>query len=226
MRLGAIIDVCARRGIKRLGITDHISASTDPGILDTARREIASLKRTIDVYLGCEADILAVGRHVVTDEMRSSLDFISVAANHFHTVDSVAQPADESLRTVGRHFVDMFDYACSLDFVDTIVHPMVVMAGTFDPTCLDLLKDEEIIPALQKARDNGIAMEISPRALARDQILFRLRFYSLCRQAGLKFSIGSDAHSLEMVGQVRILAPIIKELGITDEDIWLPNGGK
>ena len=72
------------------------------------------------------------------------------------------------------------------------------------------------------AKKNDIAMEISPRALARDQMYFRLKFYSLCKEAGLKFSFGSDAHSLDNVGQTWVVGELVKELGITDEDIWLP----
>lgn len=221
MRLPSIIEVCARRGIRYLGITDHIFAFTDPRILVEARGELARLKKPMDVFLGCEADVVGVGRHMVTEEMRSTLDFIAVSANHFH-LDSVEQPEDRSLRGVGQHFLRMFRYACSLEFADVVVHPMIAMPGTYDSTSLELLTDDELMDALVIARDNQIAMEISPRALMPDQMHFRLRFYSLCKRAGLKFSFGSDAHRLETAGRTDVLEPIVRELGLTDADIWLP----
>ena len=224
MRLAAILDACARRGVKYLGITDHVDAHTNPAILREVEEELGRLEKPVEVFLGCEADILAVGRHCVTEEMKCMLDFIMVSANHFHD-SAVAQPKAVSLEAVGRHFLEMFRYACSLDFVDVIAHPMLVFPRTFDPTCLYLIDESELAEAVGLARKNGIAMEISPRALSRDQLHFRLRFLAMCKEAGLKFAIGSDAHSLESVGQTAILAPIIDELGITDSDIWLPGRG-
>jgi histidinol phosphatase-like PHP family hydrolase len=147
-----------------------------------------------------------------------------LSANHFHD-DAVAQPKADSLEAIGRHFLEMFRYACSLDFADVIAHPLVVFPRTFDPTCLYLIKEGDLADAIDVARANEVAMEISPRALVHDQLEFRLRFLSMCKDAGLKFSIGSDAHTLENVGRTAVLAPIIEKVGITDSDIWLPTGG-
>jgi histidinol phosphatase-like PHP family hydrolase len=54
---------------------------------------------------------------------------------------------------------------------------------------------------------------------------FFIRFYTLCKEIGLKFSIGSDAHWLHDAGNTIILAEVIKKVGITDEDIWIPRLG-
>ena len=222
MRLRSIVDVCAGRGVEHLGITDHIDAHIGPEILREAGQELAAIQKPVNVFLGCEADVLSVGRHMVTDEMRSTLDFIMVSANHFHD-EVVAQPAGSSLEAIGRHFLEMFRYACSLEFADVIAHPLVVFPRTFDPTCLYLIKEDDLAEAIQLARANEVAMEISPRALVHDQMHFRTQFLSMCKSAGLKFSIGSDAHTLDNVGRTAVLAPIIEELGITDSDIWLPS---
>ncbi len=221
MRLRSILNVSAERGVEYLGITDHIDAHVSPAILSEVRGELAELERPANVFLGCEADVLSIGRHVVTNEMRSTLDFIMLSANHFHDY-AVAQPKARSLEATGRHFLEMFRYACSLEFADVIAHPLVVFPRTFDPTCLYLIKERDLAEAIDAARANGVAMEISPRALAHDQLEFRLRFLSMCKDAGLKFSIGSDAHSLESVGRTAALAPVIEKLGIADTDIWLP----
>ena len=219
--MSSIVKTSAQRGVQYLGITDHVDAHVDPGILRQTRDELARIESPIEVFLGCEADVLSVGRHTVTDEMRSSLDFIMVSANHFHD-SAVAQPPSGSLEATGRHFLEMFRYACSLKFADVIAHPLFVFPGTFDPTCLYLIDEDEIEEAISLARSNDVAMEISPRSLAPDQLEFRFRFLSMCKDAGIRFSIGSDAHSLENVGRTAVLAPLIEKLGITDRDIWLP----
>ncbi|MGQ9454396.1 MAG: PHP domain-containing protein [Armatimonadota bacterium] len=225
MQLQQIVDTAARRGIRFLGVTDHVDAYVGEEVLGKIRGELGRLDAQVpgmSIFVGCEADILDIGKHVVTEDMKKSLDYVMVSANHFHD-PAVAQPKGDLPRDVGRHFLEMFRYACSLDFVDVVAHPLVVFPGTFAPECLFTLGNDDILEALCLARDNGIAMEISPRGLEPDQLDFRVRFLSLCKEAGLKFSIGSDAHSLARVGQVWQLALLLDKVGITDEDIWLPS---
>jgi histidinol phosphatase-like PHP family hydrolase len=222
MHIRSIIDAADECGVRYLGLTDHIAEPQDSARVGITRRELESVKKPMEVFVGCEADIIDVGKQAVTREIRAEVDFVAVAANHFHA-RTVAQPEDESYDAVKRHFLAMLNYACSLEWVDVIVHPLNVFPGTFDPTFLELMTDDELAEPIELAVKNGIAFEISPRALLdRAQIYFRLRFLGLCKEAGLKFSIGSDAHRLDAVGQTRVLAPIIRELGLTDDDIWLP----
>jgi len=223
MKLRAIVEACSDRGIRYVGINDHLAATTDPRILSQTRREMRSIKSRVEVFLGCEADILDVGRHTLTDKIIADLDYVSVSANHFH-VRSVAQPEGESPDALARHFLRMFRYACSLGFVDFVAHPLFVFPGTFDPTFLESLTDDQLLEVLAEAKSNNIAMEISPRALHPEQLYFRIRFLHLCKRAGLKFAIGTDAHRLEAVGMTRVLARIVDELQLTDDDIWLPRG--
>lgn len=222
MLLPDILNVCASRGIKYLGVTDHIFAYTDPVVLDETLQEAAMLSKPMEVFIGCEADILSVGRHTVTEEMKRKLDYISVSHNHFW-VEGVTPPASVEPAVVAKHYIDTFRYACSLPWADVVVHPMVVASDLYDPASMDLLTDDQIIEALQLARANNIAVEISPRAFYPEQMEFRIRFLSLCKEEGLKFSIGSDGHTLEQVGQTNKLAPLIEQLGVVDEDIWLPS---
>jgi histidinol phosphatase-like PHP family hydrolase len=223
MRLRAIGSACAERGIKYLGLSDHIGAATDTSILATARREAQGVRGAVRVFVGCEAETLGPGRHTITEQMKRDLDFVCVAANHFH-LSTVDQPADMSPKSIAEHFVSMFGYACSLEFVDFVAHPMFVYPRTFDPTFLETIDDDALVGPLREAKKNNIAMEISPRSLDREQLYFRMRFLRLCKEVGLKFAIGSDAHRLEMVGSTRALAPIIRELDLKDDDIWLPRG--
>lgn len=221
MRVSEIVRQCAARGIRYLGLTDHVAVGTDPAIFERSRRELSGVDAPIDVFLGCEVDILGVGRHLASEAMQSELDFICVAANHFHD-PAVDQPTEDSLESAGRHFLEMFRYACTLGFADFIAHPLYVYPGTFDPTCVELISDDDISDCLAIAKKNEIAMEISPRTLDRGQLYFRMRFLRLCKEAGLKFSIGSDAHRLDTVGMTGVLAPVVRELNLADEDIWLP----
>ena len=77
--------------------------------------------------------------------------------------------------------------------------------------------------ARRLAHENGIAMEISRRIYHMpEQFIFAARFYALCKEIGLKFTIGSDAHQLEDIGNVLVLRPFIKEMGLSGADFWMP----
>ena len=225
MQLPAILDICAQRGIKYLGINDHIFEYTNPEILDITREHIMSIDKPMQTFVGCEAEILDVGVHTVTENMKATLDYISVSANHFHR-KAVASPESNSNPNVAKHFLKMFSYACTLDFVDVIVHPMYVMPGTYNPAALELLTNEELMEPLTQAKQNNVAMEISLRVLKPQNAPFLMRFYSLCKEVGIKFSFGSDAHWLENAGQTQKLNSIVDKLGITDADVWLPKSAK
>ena len=224
MTVSAILQMAEAQGIEYLGITDHIFAVTDPSILKSVADELANLPKPMNVYLGCEADILAVGKHTVTEEMKSTLDYIAVSANHYQ-LEWVSHPESDSPEALGKHYLDMFRYACSLDFADIICHPMQVVCGDHDPQCLETLRDKDVMEAIELARANSVAIEISPRLLSNDPEGFTFRFYRMCKETGVKFSFGSDAHALHNVGTTSIMEEFVRSMGITDEDVWLPAGG-
>jgi histidinol phosphatase-like PHP family hydrolase len=68
-------------------------------------------------------------------------------------------------------------------------------------------------------------MEISRRVFWPGQLDFCAPFYRQCKEAGLKFTIGSDAHRLDDVGNILVLQPLIDTLGLAETDFWSPRNG-
>ncbi|MFQ3549552.1 MAG: hypothetical protein SNJ70_07355 [Armatimonadota bacterium] len=217
----SIIDNCEAKGIRYLGLTDHLSIYTDPSIFQRENRKISNSNSNIKVYLGVEVDILDIGKHAMHEDVLENVDYVIAASNHYWKPE-VNSPSDGTLHSIGKHILDMFEYACSLDFADFVAHPMVIMQNMYDSTCLDLLTDKELEKAIRVAVENNTAVEISPRALAPSQRYFLVRFYSICKNMGVKFAIGSDGHNLKDAGRTDILGSLIKEIGIENDDIWLP----
>ena len=224
MSIEAIIRAAEAQGIKHLAITDHIHPGTDRAIVAQVKEELSRAEKSIDVYVGCEADITAVGAHEVDQKLLELTDFVMVSASHFHET-FISQPRSASKSDVARHFLEMFSYAASLDFVDVIAHPLYVMPDTYDQRAPAELDTEDLMPAIRMLKKNNIAVEISRRALAPAQTPFLLSFYRLCKQEGVKFSIGSDAHRLADVGRTKLVEPLVTELDLKDDNIWLPYGG-
>lgn len=217
----AIIQAAEKMGIEHIAITDHVHPMSDPAAIVRLREEFNRIETLIRVYIGCEADILSVKESVIGPELIAGTDFIMAAANHFHA-PWVSKPLSNSKRDVARHFLDMFTYAAGHEHVDVIAHPLYVMPETYDPLAPAELTEAELLPAIETAARNNVAVEISRRALMPAQMPFLLSFYRLCKEAGLKFAIGNDAHQLKDVGMTHLVEPIVRELGLTDEDIWLP----
>ena len=49
-----------------------------------------------------------------------------------------------------------------------------------------------------------------------------IEFYQLCLDRGVKLLIGSDAHKAEELGELSRLEPVLKELGVEEEQLWRP----
>lgn len=222
----AIVRMAKANGTKYLGMTDHLCSFTDPTVLTYARAECPPSNGSPEIFFGCEVDVLSVGSTCLDNVRRPSLDYIVLAASHFYN-PGVARPASEDPKAVGRHFLEMFHYAATVDYADVIAHPFYVMPDTYDVNSIYTLTDNDLKPAVESAAANGVAVEISRRAVTPDHIEFMGRFYRLCKDAGVKFAIGTDSHSLSAVGRTEMLAPLIEQLGLEDEDFWLPrkNGG-
>lgn len=226
MVLADIIHTAVQRGITRLGITDHIYPSTDLGIFDNIRAAAADacsdMENPPEIFFGCEAEVMSPGSSTATPELAKQLDYVMAAATHFQNKGVTDLPTGMGDRATADHYLKMFQYAVSLPWVDTIAHPFFVVPGICPVEALYLLQDSDLLPAIEMAKENNIAMEISRRVFFPGQLEFSVRFYELCEKVGLKFTIGSDAHALEDIGNVRILRPVINTLGLTEKNFWLP----
>jgi histidinol phosphatase-like PHP family hydrolase len=225
---GHIIQAARERGIERLGFSDHVFGFTDTSILAQVRRECPPASG-VEIFFGCEADVLSVGKTTVTQEMKDTLDYITVSASHFMNVyiNRVERPTSNDPEVVGRHYVEMFAYAATLDYADVIAHPFYMMPGTYDVESIYTIKENDLLPGIESAAANGVAMEMSRRAMDPAHTPFMRKFYSLCKEAGIKFAVGSDSHNLGTVGRLDAISPLVEELQLEDKDFWLPgrNGG-
>ena len=105
----------------------------------------------------------------------------------------------------------------------SIAHPLLPCGylDEFDEAVASM-SDAELLDAFGAARDHEVAIEITLGFLPSGQqfsIETPIRFLAIAKQAGCKFTFGSDAHSPE--GQKRLpkLAALTKPAGITDEDV-------
>jgi len=122
---------------------------------------------------------------------------VMIAANHYHLTDIVEQPRDESAHGLAEHALAMLEGAIETGMADIIAHPLVLSrTGWLAPEeTMRHFTPERLAPVLRKARERGVAMELNPRLVERFREFYAV-FIPACRQHGVRFALGSDAHAL------------------------------
>jgi len=190
-RIDEIAKYAKRKGLKIIAITDHCSYdSWGNKLLDLKtvmeRRNIIENTRIADLIIlnGLEADILANG-HVVLPKGLGK-EFFDVIIGSFHILVGVHE-WERSLLSVIKS-----------GMVDIIGHPLAYIGKIpWDVA-------EKIAIA---AADHGVAMELNSHYPFPD-----IEFLEICREYGVKFSVGSDAHNLYAVGNVAECFELAKKL--------------
>jgi histidinol phosphatase-like PHP family hydrolase len=226
MFVSDILPLAVDKGIEFLALTDHYYHFMDRLIFEedrvSAKETIEDTGLDIQVVVGCETEVMGPGRIAGGPELRGMLDFMMAGATHFQNFGMTELPPGLNMRETALYYLETFRFAVSQDWIDVIAHPFHVVRGVCEPEMLNELTDEDLIPALEIAKENGVAMEISRRALGGVQEQFSRRFYPLCKRIGLKFTIGSDAHRLSQVAQIHCLEPLVNDIGLTEDDLWRP----
>lgn len=174
-----VIEAAELKGLDLVAITDH-GPGHGSGITERQAREtkneVALLQPSyrVKVLVGIEAEILPTGEVFLAD--RDGLDIV-LASCH-------AAPSEEAYyRAVFRAMED--------PRVDVLAHHAWSAASQFGFIPEHERRLAEIL------RDNGKAIEINSR-----HCLPSWDFLAMCRDAGVKYTIGSDAHKASDVGSV------------------------
>ena len=236
MTVEAILERETARGMERIALTDHCysyeysirNASRTRinlrGLISKLRKE-GKISKSMKIYFGVEAEILDY-RHVsITPEIAGEFDFVLVAPNHYN----ILQPSIFSLRTPSTLAINElynFQAAVKHPATDAIAHPFLLPPDLFGLSIDEMAEFsrkmmskvdwKELAETLELAAQRGIGIELSPKFIKYKQTHL-LDFYSLCVEKGVKFFIGSDAHSLDELDHLDMLEGVIGQLGITEE---------
>ena len=228
-----IIQFQQDRGTEAIGITDHdYSYQSKTKKIQAAREAIKAAEPSIQVHFGVESQMLEYQVTSINIRMASYFDYVLMAPNHYH-LRGVAQPRSfRDPRRVALHEIYMFEAAVACPITDAIVHPFLLSPNVFQFTKEELaafgqemmrnVEQKRLIYQLDLISQRGLGVEISPKMVRYNQ-LHLVEFYQLCMERDVKLLIGSDAHNLKQLEELSLLAPIIEELGVTEEHLWHPN---
>ncbi len=217
------IEISKQRGVK-FGILEH--AGTKANKYAGLIYDDATLQAYLDklegkpVYKGIQAEGLD-WMTCFSKDLVAKLDYV--------LTDALTLPDRSGARVeLWRPGVTVED---SREFMDRYVafhveimrrEPIDILANpTFLPACLEARFDELWTPARMKAVIDAaakyrVAIEINSRFK-----LPRMPFLKMARQAGLRFSFGSNQHGPE-VGNIGYGLDMARALGLTRKDIFTP----
>ena len=200
-----LAEACRAQGYAWMGITDHSKAAAYAGglsVADLQRQadEIDAFNATgpgIRVLKGIEADILADGVLDYEDPVLARLDFV-IGSVHSRFSQSRAEMTARVLAAMDNPHLAILG------------HPTGRLLLSRDPYQVDM--DAVIAKAIAR----GVAIEINadPHRLDLDWRLLRE-----ARDAGLRISIGADAHNLAGIANVPFGVGIARKGWLTRADV-------
>ncbi len=233
LSLAEVVEVAAERGI-RVGIADHVSTRNPEQFVSTPERleqylaaiEVAPVFRSAEF---CWCDPFAA--HLAEDLLHR-FDYL-IGSNHgFMLPDgTLASPwwaelpapwTDRSQELMDVMVRNLCEMVSSMP-IDIAAHPTLLPPALLDidpdlETWWTGEREDRLIEAAVKA---GVALEISNRYR-----LPHLRFLIKARQAGARFSVGSDGHQRHQVARLDWAVDAARTASITDENLFIPEPGK
>ncbi len=222
----------AAMGVRTVGLADHVWANPDvdpsawyaPQTIDRLvdlRRTVPAEMDGVRMLVGCEAETIAPGVFGITAETAAEVDFVLLACSHFHMKGFVAQPASSRPRDVADHALAFFRAAASSGLATIIPHPFLTLGFQEGiPAMIAAISDDEFTDAVGLAAEHGVGIEITVGYLsdpARRDAAARL--LALAKQAGCRFTFGTDAHAPAALTRLGELAWFVDALALTAEDI-------
>lgn len=208
-------------GLKKIGITDHGPMHMGFGIKEKAiiemRREVDELNKKyddIEILLGIEANVLNEdGDLDCTDLILKNIDIL-IAGYHFGSnpvkfIRDMGFHGRNRFKSFSSKIYDKAKIANTSSFVnamnryniDIISHP-----GAKGPI------DVEKVATAAKQTETALEINNKHGHLTIEEIIIAKKF-------DVKFSINSDAHKPEDVGNVKLAIERAVKAGLTEEDI-------
>lgn len=232
LSLERVVEVARSRGV-HVGIADHVS-TRNPGMFVATADEVRGYLDAIEgapVFRSAEFCWCDTLWRDLPDEVMERFDY-RIGSNHgFWLPDgSVGSPwwevlpapwdarPQELMELMARNLCDMVrTMPIHIAAHSTFMPPAF---GELEPDVHAWWTDEREDRYVDALRESGVALEISNRyRLPHDRLLRR------AKEAGVRFSLGSDGHSERQVAALDWATETARRIGITDGEMFVPERG-
>lgn len=160
MTLERIIEQAQRRDYTAIGLSDHAYADTYDRILEL-REQARAIDTGLEVYVGCEVDVLPDGSLGISDDRLAEFDYVLAAPTHqFLGFDPDA--ADEAAcREVLEQWFALTESCCRHPVIDVIAHPLRGLDGGVEAEALiNRVEGARLEGLLDRLREARLALEL------------------------------------------------------------------
>jgi len=223
MTLEMIERTAAPTGLRWIGLSDHIDRHEDNAKPEENRRDLSQRSWEVEFLVGCEATVISPNRMAVTDPVAEELDYVMVSANHYHLSD-VENPDPRTPRGYAEHYLEMIEGVLDWGLADIVAHPFLhsKIRRWMDPLKVLPHYDWDRMESLmEESARKGLAFEIKPSYPTADPPFFG-RLADLCREKGVKFSLGGDSHRPSEIAYPDGFSEELERVGIGEGDLVDP----
>lgn len=199
--------------------------------------------RPVKVHIGAEVDINTIGGDLsITNEQASRIDYVMIGIHWPPTLPPLVdyidlqeparlleaycsynriRPEDFSVeRLIGDMFTSMINAIARNPFVHILAHP-AGFATSLGMFCIEMGASEWFEKLANALAANHVAYELNAGALREysPEALegFVKPLMLTCARAGVMFTVGSDAHRIDEVGDLGLALQMREELEIPDD---------
>lgn len=218
-------------GLNSIVVLEHAFYSLmGRACLEQIRKETNSIESEIGVLVGMEIDPdhTQKGKLIFKEFGRDEIDVILVGT---HTIPGTDKGWYAKIKLTRKEkemiyhlWFETMEAVLKESCVDVIAHPgrLISQNGIVENFSEKVMKDFEYLFKIAKKRN--VAVELNESFLKMLKNEDRLKSYievvRLALSTGLKISIGSDAHSLDKIGEMSLALQIIKQLKVSEADIF------
>ena len=205
-----MVEAAEARGLEAVAITDHgpeLSVGIHLAKIAPMLEDVEATKQDaeIPVLTGMEANIVdPSGAIDLEDWVIDRLDLVAAGVHRLSSPVHGAKP-------LARLYLETVTNAMRGGQIAVLVHPF-----QFHGDLSYHLSPDDINEFARAAAENDVAIELNSKYSCPD-----LQLISACAKEGVKFSIGTDAHTPSEVGDVGWQMATLKRAGAKREDLIL-----
>ncbi|MBN1350846.1 PHP domain-containing protein [candidate division KSB1 bacterium] len=232
MKIPAIITECERLGIHTLGITDHLNTIDQLPKHAPILEDIKNLTTDIRIYFGVELNFTGCDEDFVYNENIIRQGGFQFAIGGIHSAYTAEYNVPKIIEIQHRHHLK----TCENPLVRILVHPYWFSENQFKEHGWRPISSVKVVPESftrelgQVAKATGTAIEINACANLRKSHLSHayveayFEYLSILEAEGVMFALGSDAHDINELAEIRESWRMAERLNLTEDRIWQPEG--
>ncbi|MFA5646193.1 MAG: PHP domain-containing protein [Candidatus Ratteibacteria bacterium] len=232
MEIPAIVERCSSLGVKAIGITDHLNSIDRLPLHRPILKDIQALEGPCpEIYFGVELNFPECDSNFVySEEIRDEYGF-QFAIGGIHALFLEEYDLKKLVDIQHRHHMK----ACADPLLDVLVHPYWFSLRMFEPygwpwfDSMSAVPDSYARELGKAAKESNTAIEINASAIFTNSAYSEafkqeyLRWLSLVAEEGALFSVGSDAHNINVLDEGKVAWEVATGLNLPMEQFWRPN---